>query len=154
MGSESPNCQGNPSGPRPQKLPRSQQQGFTKVEKVSFKAGLVNPLFLGRGGFQGSFEGGPARILLKLSLFQLSHEKNPALLSMKYWLVNRDPYFMVYYNPYISLGRKISSPISIIIGFLRGGCPREGVFLGNPEDSVWEDWGTLGKIRGITTRDP
>ena len=23
--------------------------------------------------------------------------------------------------------------------------------LGNPKDSVWEDWGTLGKIRGITT---
>ena len=29
-----------------------------------------------------------------------------------------------------------------------------GVFLGNPKDSVWEDWGTLRKIRGITTRDP
>ena len=26
--------------------------------------------------------------------------------------------------------------------------------LGNPQDSVWEDRGTLGKIRGITTRDP
>ena len=26
--------------------------------------------------------------------------------------------------------------------------------LGNPEDSVWEDWGTLGKIRGITTPAP
>ena len=24
-------------------------------------------------------------------------------------------------------------------------------YLGNPKDSVWEDWGTLGKIRGITT---
>ena len=24
----------------------------------------------------------------------------------------------------------------------------EGVFLGKPKDSVWEDWGTLGKIRG------
>ena len=23
--------------------------------------------------------------------------------------------------------------------------------LGNPKDSVWEDWGTLGKIRGITS---
>ena len=23
----------------------------------------------------------------------------------------------------------------------------EGVFLGNPKDSVWEDWGTLGNIR-------
>ena len=31
-----------------------------------------------------------------------------------------------------------------------GGVQGEGVFLGNPEDSVWEDWGTLGKIRGIT----
>ena len=27
---------------------------------------------------------------------QLSHEKKPALLFMKSWLVNRDPYFMVY----------------------------------------------------------
>ena len=27
----------------------------------------------------------------------------------------------------------------------------EGVFLGNPKHSVWEDWSTLGKIRGITT---
>ena len=26
-----------------------------------------------------------------------------------------------------------------------GGCS-----WGNPKDSVWEDWGTLGKIRGIT----
>ena len=28
--------------------------------------------------------------------------------------------------------------------------------LGNPKDSVWEDWGTLGKVRGIDspTRDP
>ena len=29
---------------------------------------------------------------------------------------------------------------------LKGGCSRGGVFLGNPEDSVWEDWGTLGNI--------
>ena len=36
-----------------------------------------------------------------------------------------------------------------IIGFLRGGCPRGGVWgtLRIPR----EDWGTLGKIRGITT---
>ena len=27
---------------------------------------------------------------------------------------------------------------------LKRGGPRGGVFLGNPEDSVWEDWGTLG----------
>ena len=27
-----------------------------------------------------------------------------------------------------------------------GGGQGEGVFLGNPEDSVWEDWGTLGNI--------
>ncbi len=36
--------------------------------------------------------------------------------------------------------------------------PIVGVTKGNPKDSVWEDWGTeqetLGKIRGITTRDP
>ena len=30
----------------------------------------------------------------------------------------------------------------------------KGVFLGNPEDSVWEDWGTLGKTRGITLKNP
>ena len=24
------------------------------------------------------------------------------------------------------------------------------MFLGKPKDSVWEDWGTLGKIREIT----
>ena len=36
-----------------------------------------------------------------------------------------------------------------------GGCVQgEGVFLGNHKNCVWEDWGTLGKIRGITTRDP
>ena len=40
----------------------------------------------------------------------------------------------------------------LFIGFLWGGVQGEGVFLGNPKDSVWEDWGTLGKIRGITTR--
>ena len=28
-----------------------------------------------------------------------------------------------------------------------GGILAEGVFLGNPKDSVWEDWGTLGNIR-------
>ena len=32
-----------------------------------------------------------------------------------------------------------------------GSVPGEGVFLGKRKDSVWEDWGTLGKIRGITT---
>ena len=32
----------------------------------------------------------------------------------------------------------------VIIGFLkRGGVSKgRGVFLGNPEDSVWEDWGS------------
>ena len=34
---------------------------------------------------------------------------------------------------------------------LKGGVSKGRVFLNNPEDSVWEDWGTLGKIRGITT---
>ena len=34
---------------------------------------------------------------------QVSHEKNNLLLSMKYCLFNRDPYFMVYeQNPYIT----------------------------------------------------
>ena len=32
-----------------------------------------------------------------------------------------------------------------LVGFLR--IPGEGVFLGNPKDSVWEDGGTLGNIR-------
>ena len=35
-------------------------------------------------------------------------KKNGRILSMKYWLFNRDPYFMVYYN---HLG-SISSPIN------------------------------------------
>ena len=38
-----------------------------------------------------------------------------------------------------------------LVGFLSGECSRGGVFLTNPKDSVWKDWGTLGKIRGITT---
>ena len=33
-------------------------------------------------------------------------------------------------------------------GVLKGGVQGEGVFLGNPKDSVWEGWGTLGNIRG------
>ena len=33
---------------------------------------------------------------------QLSHEKKTFLLSNKSWLVTRDPYVMVYYNPYIT----------------------------------------------------
>ena len=35
-----------------------------------------------------------------------------------YWLVNRDPYFMVYYNPYmgVSKNRGITKS-SILIGF-------------------------------------
>ena len=33
----------------------------------------------------------------------LSHaQKKTALLSMKYWFFNRDPYFMVYHNPHIT----------------------------------------------------
>ena len=35
-----------------------------------------------------------------------------------------------------------------VIGFLRvPGVSKGRVFLGNPKDSVWEDWGTLGNIR-------
>ena len=30
---------------------------------------------------------------------------------------------------------------------LKGGVPKGRGELGNPEDSVWEDWGTLGNIR-------
>ena len=35
---------------------------------------------------------------------QMSHEKKKRgpLLSIESWMVNRDPYFMVYYNPYIT----------------------------------------------------
>ena len=42
--------------------------------------------------------------------------------------------------------RRISEPSTVWLkGFLRvPGCSRGGVFLGNPKDSVWEDWGTLG----------
>ena len=53
-------------------------------------------------------------------------------------LISGKSRFVKYYN----LAR-------LIVGFLRGGVQGE-----NPEDSGREDWGTLGKIRGITTRDP
>ena len=46
-----------------------------------------------------------------------------------------------------SLRREIDV-LRLQVGFIVQG---EGVFLGNLKDSVWEDWGTLGKIRGITT---
>ena len=38
--------------------------------------------------------------------------------------------------------------VSEIVGFLRvRGCfEGEGVFLGNPKDYRWEDWGTLGNF--------
>ena len=32
----------------------------------------------------------------------LSHEKNPTLLSIESWLINRDQLIMVYYNPHIT----------------------------------------------------
>ena len=38
-------------------------------------------------------------------------------------------------------------PPYLLIRFLRGGVQGEGVFLGNPKDSVWEDWGTVGNSR-------
>ena len=42
--------------------------------------------------------------------------------------------------------------LALFVGFLRGGGVQgEGVFLGKPKDSGREDWGTLGKIWGITT---
>jgi len=39
---------------------------------------------------------------------RLSHEKNP-LLSIEYWLLSRDPYFMAYEIIPIKLGRKVHS---------------------------------------------
>ena len=44
--------------------------------------------------FPGEVESKPVR---------LSHEKNPTLLSIQSWLVNRDPYnlIMIYFKPYI-----------------------------------------------------
>ena len=47
---------------------------------------------------------------------QMRHEKKNLLLSMKYWLVNRDPYFMVYEIIPIQLG-SLSSPIPNQPGF-------------------------------------
>ena len=37
-----------------------------------------------------------------------------------------------------------------LAGFLKGGVQGEGV-TGNPKDSAWENWGTLGSIRGNHT---
>ena len=43
------------------------------------------------------------------------------------------------------------SPGDVLQNFYRvlkgGGVQGEGVFLGNPDDSVWEDSGTLGHFR-------
>ena len=36
------------------------------------------------------------------STAQIEPRKKPALLSIESWLFNRDPYFMVYYNPHIT----------------------------------------------------
>ena len=38
----------------------------------------------------------------KLLYYEVSHEKKAPILSIESWLVNRDPDFMVYYNPYIT----------------------------------------------------
>ena len=45
------------------------------------------------------------------------------------------------------LGPKII-PVAPSFRVLKG---HRGGTQGNVKDSVWEDWGTLGKIRGITT---
>ena len=48
------------------------------------------------------------------------------------------------------------APLNCRLLFGEGGGVQdeEGVFLGNVKDSGWEDWGTLGKIGRIATRDP
>ena len=56
----------------------------------------------------------------------------------RWWLSPRLGPFLHRFGP------KICQPGS-------GGVQGEGVFLGNLKDSVWEDCGTLGMIRGITT---
>ena len=58
-------------------------------------------------GFHGSYgdrrffveDGG---LVLFASQLQVSHEKNPALLSIESWLFNDGILIMVYYNPYIT----------------------------------------------------
>ena len=61
----------------------------------------------------------------------MSHEKNPTLLSMKYWLVNRDPYngllkslysWVVYCNPLYTLNNQGFFHCSCIFFVWRGKC--------------------------------
>ena len=47
---------------------------------------------------QGFFVDGD---FLEMASDNMSHEKKTSYFPF-YWLVNRDPYFMVYYNPYIT----------------------------------------------------
>ncbi len=55
-------------------------------------------------------------------------------------------------QPQLVSSRRISDPSTVFGGSIWSqgsqgsrGVQGEGVFLGNPKDVVWEDWGTLGK---------
>ena len=53
---------------------------------------------------------------------------------------------------YVRLNRCHLPLVYIFYRVLKGpGVSKGKRELGNPKDSVWEDWGTLGKIRGITS---
>ena len=91
------------------------------------------------------------------------HGKNPALLSMSHpaCLMTGSLFHGSLKSPYNCVGfhlQKRNNQPSFFFSLLNsiwrlhgGGVQAQGVFLGKPEDSGWEDWGTLGKIRGITT---
>ncbi len=51
--------------------------------------------------YQSPWKNGPIMGFVEFPMMPstyMSHEKNPTLLSIESWMVNRDPYFMVYYN--------------------------------------------------------
>ncbi len=83
----------NPPGPKPTITPPKFNMEPSKM--------------MGFPSSESPFPGADLQVHVKL---QLSHEKNPRILSMKSWLVSGNPYFMVYETIPIKLG-SISSPI-------------------------------------------
>ena len=54
---------------------------------------------------------------------------------------------MTWHGPLLQWSRPRANGSIDIVDPEGVGVQGEGVFLGNPKDSVWEDWGTFGKIR-------
>ena len=92
------------------------------------------------------YPGSPSRLF-----FEWFFRKDDLVLVGIYFINNSRVDYSIYGRlDFQGLSKKLK-------GFLRvPGWKTKGIRMapwGNPfSDSVWEDWGTLGKIRGITTR--